>query len=73
MAGHLRDCPGGCGKQLLQGSDRACVDCEQRLPGAIRVRLATSQRQFDSTQYMDAVAAALAWFHDNPREVVGHA
>lgn len=70
MAGQMHPCPGRCGRTLLQ-PDRPCNDCLLELPGPIRARLhaTTERRHLEPAQYQDALAAALAWFHNNPKEM----
>jgi hypothetical protein len=68
------DCPGGCGTQVLQ-SMLACRKDWFRLPEGLRraVNFWYPRRRTHPGQHRDAVAAALAWYRDNPpvREVPG--
>lgn len=63
-------CPGGCGGSVPNGQF-ACYEDWRRLPGAIRARINQTalRRHGEPGPHRDAMAAGMAWYRDNPREV----
>jgi hypothetical protein len=62
-----RPCPGRCGRDV-PGLLLACPACDADLPQAIRQALNASSPWEDVTIYLNARAAALAWFRADRKE-----
>lgn len=69
MAAPTHACPGGCGTQVAHHM-LACKPCWSRLPKPYRDAVNDSYRR-DSRSHRSAMAAALAWYRDNPASEAG--
>lgn len=62
-------CPGGCHKQI-PAHHLACGACWGRLPAQLAIAISATyrNRRGNPLAHRQAIQAAIAWYHQNPRE-----